>query len=158
MYYLVGGLLLISLIKSREKTKKALIKAWKSLANILPKFLGVIILVGLMLSVFDEALISRLIGSQSGGIGVVLAAIIGSITLIPGFVAFPTAKTLIDNGAGYTQIAVFVSTLMMVGIMTFPVEVMYFGKKITLVRNVLALILSLVVGIIVGKVASGVWL
>lgn len=158
MYYLVGGLLLISLIKSREKTIKALKKAWKSLGNILPKFLGVIILVGLMLSIFDEEVISSLIGSQSGVFGVVIAAVIGSITLIPGFVAFPTAKTLIEGGAGYTQVAVFVSTLMMVGVMTFPVEIMYFGKKITIIRNILALVLSILVGIIVGKVASGLWL
>ena len=65
-----------------------------------------------------------------GGVGVVIAATVGSITLIPGFVAFPTAAMLLKNGAGYMQIGAFLSTLMMVGIVTMPVEIKYFGKKL----------------------------
>jgi hypothetical protein len=44
-----------------------------------------------------------------------IAGLVGSITLIPAFVAFPLAAALLHNGAGIMQIAVFVSTLMMVG-------------------------------------------
>jgi len=157
MYLIALGLLLISFYKDKKKTKMALKKAWKSFMNILPKFLGVIGLVGIMLAVFDEALISSLIGAESGFIGTVLASVIGAITLIPGFVAFPTAKVLLENGAGYMQIGVFVSTLMMVGIMTMPVEIEYFGKKVTLIRNGLAFLLSFVVAFFIGKVAGGVW-
>ena len=157
MYLIALGLLLISFYKDKKKTKMALKKAWKSFMNILPKFSGVIGLVGIMLAVFDEALISSLIGAESGFIGTVLASVIGAITLIPGFVAFPTAKVLLENGAGYMQIGVFVSTLMMVGIMTMPVEIEYFGKKVTLIRNGLAFLLSFVVAFFIGKVAGGVW-
>lgn len=45
---------------------------------------------------------------------------IGSITLIPGFVAVPLAAALLKNGAGYMQIATFVSTLMMEMISVIP--------------------------------------
>jgi len=157
MYIIALGLLLISYFKNKKKTKMALKKAWKSFSNILPKFLGVIGLVGIMLAVFDEQVISSLIGAESGVIGTILASAIGAITLIPGFVAFPTAKVLLDNGAGYMQIGVFVSTLMMVGIMTMPVEIEYFGKKVTFIRNGLAFLLSFVVAFFIGKVAGGVW-
>ncbi|HEY9061859.1 MAG TPA: hypothetical protein VIO64_15335 [Pseudobacteroides sp.] len=44
----------------------------------------------------------------------------GSITLIPCFVAFLLAAALLKSGAGFMQIAVFISTLMMVGIVTIP--------------------------------------
>ncbi|MCH4888143.1 permease [Acidaminobacter sp. JC074] len=157
MYLIALGLLLLSFFKDKKKTKMALKKAWKSFMNILPKFLGVIGLVGIMLAVFDEEVISTLIGAESGFVGTILASVIGAITLIPGFVAFPTAKVLLDNGAGYMQIGVFVSTLMMVGIMTMPVEIEYFGKKVTLIRNGLAFLLSFVVAFFIGKVAGGVW-
>lgn len=40
-------LLIVSFIKSRQKTKQALLKAWNSFKNILPLLLGVILLVGL---------------------------------------------------------------------------------------------------------------
>jgi uncharacterized membrane protein YraQ (UPF0718 family) len=107
-----------------------------------------------MLSVLTPDQISRFLGSESGWLGVIIAAIIGSITLIPAFVAFPLAAALLNNGAGYMQIAAFVSTLMMVGIITIPVEIKYFGKKATLLRNLFAFIFSLIVSALMGVLIS----
>ena len=53
-------------LKDKEKTKSALIKACKSMENIMPQFLSIIIIVGLMLAFIDTNTISRLIGSESG--------------------------------------------------------------------------------------------
>ncbi len=157
MYFLVLILLLVSFFVNKNKTKKALLKAWKSLENILPKFIGVICLVGIMLAILDQKMISSLIGAESGFWGILVSSFIGSITLIPGFVAFPTAKALLDNGAGYVQIGAFISSLMMVGIMTIPVEIEYFGKKVTLLRNLLAFIMSFGVAFTIGFVMEGKW-
>jgi len=98
--------------------------------------------------------ISRIIGSGSGWLGVMLAAVVGAITLIPGFVAFPMAAMLLQGGAGYMQIGAFISTLMMVGVVTMPVEIKYFGKKLTILRNVLAFIFSFVVAYVIGLVVG----
>ena len=65
---------------------------------------------------------------------------------------FPTAAMLLKSGAGYIQIAAFISTLMMVGIVTFPVEIKYFGKKLTILRNLTAFVFSFIVALIIGKV------
>ena len=151
-YSLAIILLILSFIKDKKKTKMALKKAWKAFENILPEFLVVILLVGFLLAVLNTETISKIIGSESGWIGVILAAIIGSVTLIPGFVAFPTAAILLKNGAGYMQISAFVSTLMMVGLITMPVEIKYFGKKITVIRNLLAFFFSFIVALIIGMV------
>ena len=151
--YLIAIILLVaSLIKSREKTKKALLKAWNSLKNILPMLLGIILFVGLMLSILDANLISKIIGSQSGFYGVMLASAVGSITLIPGFIAFPTAALLLNGGAGYIQIAAFVQTLMMVGIVTLPMEIKYFNKKVAILRNILSFVLSIGVAYLIGLI------
>lgn len=152
LYVLAAGLLLLSFLKDRKKTKMALKKAWKSFENILPQFLSILIIIGIMLAVLSPETISKLIGQQSGWIGMVIASLIGSITLIPGFVAFPLASSLLKSGAGFMQIAVFISTLMMVGIVTIPVEIKYFGKKATILRNALAFIFSFVVAIAIGVV------
>lgn len=153
-YGLAIVLLILSFIKDKKKTKMALKKAWKAFENILPEFLVVIILVGFLLAVLNPETISKIIGAESGWFGVILAGIIGSVTLIPGFVAFPTAAILLENGAGYMQIAAFVSTLMMVGIVTLPVEIKYFGKKISIMRNILAFLFSFIVAIIIGMVVG----
>lgn len=151
-YGLAIVLLILSFIKDKKKTKMALKKAWKAFENILPEFLVVILLVGFLLAILNPETISKIIGAESGWFGVILAGIIGSVTLIPGFVAFPTAAILLENGAGYMQIAAFVSTLMMVGIITIPVEIKYFGKKISILRNVLAFFFSFLVALIIGMV------
>lgn len=154
LYVLAAGLLLLSFLQDRKKTKMALKKAWKSFENILPQFLSILIIIGIMLAVLSPETISRLIGQQSGWIGMVIASVIGSVTLIPGFVAFPLASALLKSGAGFMQIAVFISTLMMVGIVTVPVEIKYLGKKATILRNSLAFIFSYVVAIAIGVVLT----
>ncbi|MFA6905496.1 MAG: permease, partial [Sphaerochaeta sp.] len=78
------------------------------------------------------------------------------VTLIPGFVAFPTAALLVNGGAGYMQIGAFISTLMMVGIVTLPVEMQYFGKKLALYRNALAFVFSFLVAFVIGQVMEAV--
>lgn len=152
LYGLTIALLIISFAKNRQKTKKALKKALKSLSNILPQFFGVLLLVGFVLAFLDTNTISRLIGSSSGWIGVAAASLIGAVTLIPGFVAFPTSALLLAGGAGYMQIGAFISSLMMVGIVTIPVEIKFFGKKFTLLRNVIAFVFSFLVAFVIGKV------
>ena len=152
LYGVTALLLLLSFLRDRDKTKKALMKAWKAFENILPQFLVVILLVSLLLSLLDHDTILKIIGAESGWLGVVLAAIVGAVTLIPGFVAFPTAALLLNGGAGYMQIGAFISTLMMVGIVTLPVEFKYFGKRLAIYLNVLAFLFSFLGAFVIGQV------
>jgi uncharacterized membrane protein YraQ (UPF0718 family) len=154
-FYVIAVLALaVSFKKSKEKTKQALKKAWKAFENILPQFLSILLIIGIMLAIITPGQISSLIGKESGWIGVLIAAAVGSITLIPGFIAFPLAAALLRSGAGYIQIAAFVSTLMMVGIVTMPVEMQYFEKKATILRNTAAFVFSFFVAWIMGLVMS----
>ena len=156
-YILYGVAILflaVSFFKDKKKTKMSLKKAWKAFENILPQFLVVLLLVGVLLAVLNTEVISKIIGSDSRWLGVVLASVVGSITLIPGFVAFPMAAMLLQGGAGFMQIGAFISTLMMVGVVTMPVEMKYFGKKLTILRNVLAFIFSFAVAYIIGLVVG----
>lgn len=154
--YILYGLavlgLAVSFLRDRNKTKMALKKAWKAFENILPQFLSILILIGLALAVLSPETITKLLGTNSGLWGMLAASVIGSITLIPGFVAFPLAAALLKNGAGYMQIAAFVSTLMMVGIVTMPLEMKTFGKRATIVRNASAFVFSLIAAFVIGVV------
>lgn len=152
LYIITLLLLVLSFINNKGKTKMALRKAWKSFENILPQLLAILFIIGIMLAVLSPESISRLIGRHSGWIGMIITAVIGSVTMIPGFVAFPLAAALLKSGAGFMQIAVFVSTLMMVGVVTIPVEISYFGKKATLLRNSMAFVFSFIVAWIIGVV------
>jgi uncharacterized membrane protein YraQ (UPF0718 family) len=150
LYSVTTFLLLLSFFKDRKKTVASLKKAWRSFENILPEFLVVMLFVGVLLAVLNPEVISKIIGAKSGWFGVVVSAIIGAVTLIPGFVAFPTAAMLVENGAGFMQVGAFISSLMMVGVITIPVEKKYFGKKVTLARNASAFLFSFIVAVVIG--------
>ena len=144
----------ISLAKDKEKTATAAKKALKSFEGILPQFLVVLLLVAVSMSVLNTETISKYLGEESGLPGVLAASVIGAVTLIPGFVAFPAAAALLRGGAGATQIAAFVSSLMMVGVVTLPVEMKYLGRRAALTRNGLAFLFSLVAAAFVGWAVS----
>ncbi len=154
LYGIAAAGLAISGIKNREKTRTALKKALKAFEGILPQFLVVLALVAAVLAVLDTALISGILGSSSGFLGILGASLVGAVTLIPGFIAFPVAASLMREGAGATQIAAFVSSLMMVGIVTLPMEMKYFGKRVSFLRNGLAWLFSLAAAFFVGWVVS----
>lgn len=154
LYSVAGGLLLLSFLKDKGKTKSALKKAWNSFEGILPQFLVVLLLVGFLLTIFSTETISKIIGPESGWLGVALAALVGAVTLIPGFIAFATAAALLKSGAGYMQIAAFISSLMMVGFVTLPVEMKYFGKKVSILRNLYSFLFAFVVAAIIGWVVK----
>lgn len=154
LYVLAAVGLIFSFLKDRKKTAMALKKAFKAFEGILPQFLSVLFLVSAALSILDTATISRLLGGGSGLAGVLGASLIGAITLIPGFVAFPVAAALLEGGAGATQIAAFVSSLMMVGVVTLPMEIKYFGRQAALLRNAFAWLFSIGAAFFVGWVVS----
>ncbi len=149
--YIVAAIaLLLSACKSKQKTKQALFKAWKAFENILPQLLAVLCIIGMMLSILNPEVITTLIGKESGWLGIALGVIVGAVTLIPGFVAFPLAAALLEGGAGVAQIAGFISSLMMVGVVTLPMEIKTFGKQIAYRRNALAFAFSVVVALVMG--------
>jgi uncharacterized membrane protein YraQ (UPF0718 family) len=152
LYILVLILLLISFAKDKEKTKLALKKSWRSFENILPQFLGIIFIVGLTLSILKPEVISKFIGKASGIVGIISSAIIGSITIMPTFVAFDTGNMLLKSGAGYAQVGALISSLTLVGILTLSLESKYIGKKAAFLRNFIAFIFSIIVGFIIGEV------
>ena len=147
-------LTMVSFFKDKDKTKMALKKSIKSFENILPTLLCVMITIGILLSLIDNETIVKFLGASSGIKGVIIAALLGSITMMAGFIAFPLGATLLQSGAGVAQVAALISTIMMVGILTIPMEEKYWGRKATLLRNGLGFIFSIIAALIIGVVCS----
>jgi len=142
--------LIASLVLDKNKTLLGLKKGMKMFLNIVPPFLNILILVSILLFLVPQEIIVKYLGPSSGGIGFLLAAVIGSITLIPGFISYPISAALIGAGASYSVVAVFITTLMMVGVVTLPLEIKYFGKKAAIMRNILNFIAAIIIGLCVG--------
>lgn len=118
--------------------------------NVMPTLLTVMVLMALALYLIPAPLIGRLLGQGSGVEGFLLAGGVGSILLIPGFIAYPLCSTLLKQGASVSVIALFITTLMMVGVLTLPMESKFLGLKAALLRNALSLMGAVLVALLIG--------
>ena len=149
-YGLAALLLLFSFLKDKRKTLLSLKKEWKMFTGVLPQFVAILLFVGVALAVLSPETIRRMIGEETGFIGMLLASLVGAFSLVPVMIAFPIVSELLKSGAGIIQMAVFVSTLTTVGLITIPIETKYLGKKIAVLRNMLAFVFSFITAYLMG--------
>ncbi len=156
LYGLASVALLVSAIANKQKTFKSLKTALNLFIKILPLLLITLTLVSIILFYLPDHVIAKYLGTSDVMVGVIMASLIGSISLLPGFITFPLCGLLLNQGVSYTVLAAFSTSLMMVGIVTFPIEKKFFGVKLTILRNAsslaIAIIASLAIGIIYGEV------
>lgn len=150
LYVITGLALAVSLIVSRKKTLQALKISARRFINIMPAFLIMLIFVSIILFLVPDELIVRYLGLESRYIAVISAAALGSITMMPGFVVFPLAGILLENGVPYMVLSAFTTTLMMVGVLTYPIEKAYLGTRVTIIRNAISFVIALVIAVMTG--------
>ena len=140
-------LTLVSFLFDKKKTIKGIKKGAKQFINILPTLLSVIILISIVLYFVSDKVLMEYLGTDAGLTAYFSAGIIGAVAILPGFIAYPLAGILVKSGVSLSVIAVFITTLKMVGLMTIPIEKRYFGLRVSLMRNALSFIGALIVGI-----------
>lgn len=145
-------LLLYSYQKNKKKTKMALKKALMKGLNLAPQIIMIIVVIGFIFAFIPPDLIRNYLGGEFNLLQVVVSAAFGAVMMIPSLIALPLAGSLIEGGASYTPVAAFITTLTMVGFVTIPIELKELGKKITIYRNVLALIFAIIIAALIGGI------
>ena len=149
LYYIAGIAIIISFFADRERTIKGLKIGWKKFSKILGTYLKLLIILSFILLISDQFIINYL-GGQAPFIGLIMGLIIGSVTMMPGFIAYPLAGILVSKGVNYMVVAAFITTLMLVGVATYPVEKEYLGIKATIWRNIAGFIISALIAVATG--------
>jgi uncharacterized membrane protein YraQ (UPF0718 family) len=145
-------LFIVSISKSRTETKEAAIRSRGMMKNMIGDIIGIIFLIGLVLTFIPPESIESFLGSENTLMASIIAALAGSITLIPAFVAFPLVGSFIDVGASIIPAVSFLTTLTMVGFVTFPLEKKEFGMRFALTRNALSFAAALVIAALMGVI------
>ncbi len=146
------AVIVLSFAADKGKTLAGLKGGIRKFLNILPALMVMLILASLALALVPEDLISRSLSGGNRYLAALLGLAGGSLAVMPGFIAFPLGGILRNQGVPYMVIAAFTSSLMMVGILTFPVEKQFFGTRFALVRNLVSLIISALVALAMGLV------
>ncbi len=155
-YVVTASLLLASFLVNRNKTVAALKIAWKKFRSIAPMFAVMLVLVSISLYLLPNELIRKYLGAEDLTQGLSIAMLVGAVALMPGFIVFPLCGILRQQGVPYTVLSGFTTTLMMVGIVTLPVEKAYFGIRTALIRNGIGLVVALLVAFATGLVFAEV--
>lgn len=145
-----GIALLASLIADRQKSGRALIVAGKRFLNLLPAFLTMLAAVSIVLALVPQEMVVRYLGSENRFLATLAGALVGAVTFMPGFIAFPLAGILLEQGVAYMTLSAFTTSLMIVGVLTYPVERRFLGTRVTIIRNSLSFLVALIVATATG--------
>ena len=152
IWLLTVGFLWFSITKDKHKTIGALKKAFGMGKGMLFSILSIIFAIGLLLTLLPPEKIAAFVQKQNVLLATVVTALFGTITLIPAFIAFPLIGTLVNAGVGVVPSVSFLTTLTMVGVVTFPLEMKSFGKKFTFTRNALSFIFAIIIALVMGVI------
>ncbi len=150
-----GGTLIflgISLAKDKVRTKQALKMALGMGKGMVVSILSIIFAIGLILTLIPPAEVAAFLGTQSVLLATIGGALLGTITLVPAFIAFPLVGTLIHAGISVIPSVAFLTTLTMVGVVTFPLERRAFGVKFTAIRNGLSFLFAIAIALVMGVI------
>ena len=149
---LAAAALVVSVIKDRKKTIAALKATLRLFFRLLPFFVLVILLIGLLYTFLPPEKLSSMIGEQSGFTGILLTALLGAVLHIPALISFPLAASTLEMGASVTAVAAFITTLTMIGVVTLPLEIRELGRQRALLRNGLSFIGALLISLLIGVI------
>ena len=143
---------IVSVKKDKKRTFDSVKMSTGMMKSMGGDIIGILFLIGLLLTFIPPEVIKEYMGDSSSFLSTVMAAFVGSITLIPAFVAFPLVSSLLDAGAGILPVVAFLTTLTMVGFVTFPLEKKEFGLKFALSRNVLSFGFAILIAVCMGVI------
>lgn len=140
---------LASFHKDKKRTFESFRKSASHLKKLSPSLFGMIVIVGLILAAVPEESLSQLF-SMKNVWSFIFVSLIGAVMTIPGPIAFPLAGSLLRLGVEPAILASFITTLTMVGLTSSPIEISYFGKRFTILRQGLSFISAVVIGLLMG--------
>jgi len=137
---------LASLVVDRQRTWRGLRVGARMFVGILPAMVLTVAAVGLVLGALSPGTLDSLLGG-SGPVPFVIGLVVGAIALIPGFIAYPLAGLLRSHGVSTAVLAAFVTSLMMVGVLTLPLEARFLGWRAAGWRNALSFVAAVAVAL-----------
>jgi uncharacterized membrane protein YraQ (UPF0718 family) len=144
--------LVMSLLKNKAKTFKSLTMAKGMMKNMFSSIFAILLFIGLLLSFVPPSAIQVMFNKTNVVFSTIIAAFVGGITLIPAFVAFPLVNSFTSVGVSIVPATAFLTTLTMVGFVTFPLEKKEFGIKFALMRNIYSFVFAIIIALIMGVI------
>ena len=116
----------------------------------LPFFVAVFGLIGLLEVLLTPKMVQAWLGSGSGLLAPFYAAVFGGMATGPPAAVFPLGKYLLTQHASVAAVSTLLIAWVAVGTVTLPAEIRFFGARFAFSRWGLAFVLSIVLGLAMG--------
>lgn len=126
--------------------QKTFVKTLKTLTSSLPIMIGVLLLIGLLNSLFQENYAKFFSGNFL--IDPLIGSILGSISFSIPLTSYIIGGELLESGVSLLAVTAFIMTWTTVGVAMVPLEAKYLGKKFAIVRNIINFFFSIIIAIL----------
>jgi uncharacterized membrane protein YraQ (UPF0718 family) len=139
--------------KAHKSLVNACVKACKSFSTSLPMLLGIILLMGLFQTFISPTMIAAVFSGEMIR-DMCIGTLIGSISAGNPITSYIIGGELLDKGVSLFAVAAFIVAWVTVGIVQYPAEMDFLGKRFATLRNILSSILAILVSIATVTIAK----
>ena len=136
----------LALFQGTHVFKAALSNSMHQLIKFLPVLVIVMLIAGFTETLLPKNLVENWLSDASGWRGIAIAWIGGIITPGGSIVGLPIIATLFNAGVGTAVLMTYATSLATLSMLRIPLEVGFYGWKLTLLRIGVSLILPLIAG------------
>jgi hypothetical protein len=137
-------------VRDRRKTIQAVRRGLKMLWRILPHMSIVLVLISICLAILTPNQLKMWLSVDSPAhFG--LALVVGSIALIPGFIAFPLAAALSKKGCAARYVFIYLGAFSVMKLPMLSFEISFLGWRFSLIRLALTLPVFVIIGLVMGR-------
>jgi len=141
-------------MKENSRAKEAFVKSLRSLASVIPMLLAVIGLVGLFQTFISPQMLRSLF-SGSPFTDTLIGTLIGGISIGQPVISYIIGGELLDQGISLYAVTAFILAWVTLGFIQLPLESSLFGRRFTIVRNLLSFVFAMLIGFAVALTLEG---
>ena len=136
-----------------KSLSEAVNKAAKSIINVFPYFIGIILLMSLFNVSIPKSFYLHIF-TKSPILDPLIGAVIGSFSVGNPIISYIISGELLKQGVSLTAVTAFVLSWVTVGIIQLPAECAILGKKFAIYRNILSFLFAVIIAMIIGVVLT----
>lgn len=129
-----------------EKVKQASRRSWRSIYNLLPILIGVILLIGLVNAIIPKTYYTKLF-SKNIFLDSIIGSGLGSIMAGNPVTSYILGGEFLNQGVSLVAVTAFMVAWVTVGMVQLPAESLILGKRFAIIRNLLSFVFSIIVAI-----------
>jgi len=155
---IMGVIALVLLFIGYQKGGGEHILGLKTAGNLLlqitPLLIFAFIVAGMVQTLIPQEIISRWVGAESGFRGILIGALMGSLTPGGPFVSMPIAAGFLRTGASIGTMVAFMTAWSLLGVHRLPLEIGIMGWQFTVIRLACVFLFPLIAGLIANTLFS----